>query len=174
VKEFRRVLDERRTELDTLIAFISQLEASATGQMATTVFIRINTDAINIMKSGLLLHLYNVVEAVMTKILEEIALAAQSHVPRKWCDGLLQEWAVGRVNLSRDILIQSAEMRIVQLLHEAVERSEVTQVNIRRRSGNWSDKEIVVREETGFVRRRACGPGCSGTEGRRGSATRAC
>lgn len=144
MKEFRRVLDERRSELDSHLAFISQLEASATGHGPSAgATVRINTDSINILKSGLLLHLYNIVEAVMAKVLEEIALAAQSHVPRNWCDGLLQEWAVGRVNLSRDILIQSVEMRIVQLLHEAVERSALTQVSIRRRSGNWSDEEIV-------------------------------
>lgn len=143
MKEFRRVLDERKGELDTHLAFISQLEASATGHGSPPGAARIDTDAVNILKSGLLLHLYNVVEAVMSKVLEEIALAAQSHVPRNWCDGLLQEWAIGRVNLSRDILIQSAETRIVKLLHEAVERSAVTQVSIRRRSGNWSDNEIV-------------------------------
>jgi hypothetical protein len=143
VKEFRRVLDERKSELDTHLAFISQIEALATGHGRTAGGGRFDTDSINILKSGLLLHLYNVVEAVMSKVLEEIALAAQSHVPRKWCDGLLQEWAIGRVNLTRDILIQNAETRIVKLLQEAVERSDVTQVSIRRRSGNWSDSEIA-------------------------------
>lgn len=163
MNEIRRILDERKTEIFIHLAFIAQLEALATGA-GQVLAIRVDTDALNILKSGMLLHIYNVVEAVMSKVLQEIGAAAESHLPRNWCDGLLKEWAVGRVNLTKDILISNAEDRIVELLREAVERSAVTQVKIRRRSGNWSDREIVKLADalqctltvSESVRRAAC------------------
>lgn len=142
MREFRAILNERISELDTHLQFIGQLEAAAVGRGNGALPQPVDSEPINILKSGFLVHMYNVVEAVMTKVLEEVAVAARVHAPKTWCDGLLREWATGRVNLSRDLSRFDAENRVFTVIQESVERVELGQVSIRRRSGNWTDQEI--------------------------------
>lgn len=128
-------------EITAHLALVAQLEAAATGR-GTGLTAPIETEPVNILKSGYLVHLYNVVEAVMTKIIEEVAVAAQAHPPKNWSDGLLREWSRGRVNMKRDIEINKLEDRVFNLLIETADRGVVTRVPIGKESGNWADREI--------------------------------
>ena len=143
MSEFGEILRERIVELDTHLTFIAALEASAVGRGTGAHTAPVDSEPVNILKSGFLVHLYNVVEAVMEKVLEEVAVAAKVHTPREWCDGLIREWALGRVNLSRDLSVHDAETRFVGLVQEAIDRMAMTQLSIRRRSGNWSHDEVA-------------------------------
>ena len=143
MSEFGDILRERIVEIETHLRFISDLEASAVGRGTGVRTAPVESEPINILKSGFLVHLYNVVEAVMEKVLEEVAVAAKVHTPREWCDGLIQEWALGRVNLSRDLSVKDAETRFVGLVQEAIDRTAMTKLNIRRQSGNWSHVEMI-------------------------------
>ena len=141
MREYGRLLDERGREIDAHLTLVSRLEASAAGR-GTGLGVPIETEPVNILKSGLIVHLYNVVEAVMTKVAEEVVIAARVHRPREWCDGLLREWSRGRLNLRRDITIDTAEKRVFDLLVEAVDHRDVGLMSIGREAGNWSNKEI--------------------------------
>lgn len=143
MSEFGEILRERIVEIETHLTFITGLEASAVGRGTGVRTAPVNSEPVNILKSGFLVHLYNVVEAVMEKVLEEVAVAAEVHAPREWCDGLIREWALGRVNLSRDLSVHDAETRFVGLVQEAIDRMATTQLKIRRRSGNWSHEEVM-------------------------------
>lgn len=143
MSEFGEILRERIVEIETHLRFIANLEASAVGRGTGVRTAPVDSEPINILKSGFLVHLYNVVEAVMEKVLEEVAIAAKVHAPREWCDGLIREWALGRVNLSRDLSVHDAETRFVGLVQEAIDRAAMTKLSIRRRSGNWSHEEVV-------------------------------
>ena len=143
MSEFSVILSERIVEIETHLRFITGLEASAVGRGTGTHIAPVDSEPVNILKSGFLVHLYNVVEAVMAKVLEEVAIAAAVHSPKEWCDGLLREWALGRVNLSRDLSVHDAEARFVVLVQEAIDRAALSNVSIRRRTGNWSHEEVV-------------------------------
>ncbi|RAZ84457.1 MAE_28990/MAE_18760 family HEPN-like nuclease [Cereibacter johrii] len=143
MSEFGEILRGRIVEIETHLMFIADLEASAVGRGTGARTAPVDSEPVNILKSGFLVHLYNVVEAVMEKVLEEVAVAARVHTPKEWCDGLLREWALGRVNLSRDLSVHDAETRFVGLVQEAIDRLATTQLRIRRRSGNWSNDEVV-------------------------------
>lgn len=142
MRDFEQVLSERAQEVDTHLAFIRSLENAATGRGNGEGIPRVETEPINILKSGFLVHLYNVVEAVMTKVLEEIEVCAKVHPPRTWCDGLLKEWAKGRINLQRELTVFQAEGRVFDLLKETADRQLVERVRIKRKGGNWSHPEI--------------------------------
>lgn len=142
MRDFEQVLSERADEVQTHLSFIRALEAAATGRSDGAGALKVDAEPINILKSGFLVHLYNVVEAVMSKIMEEIAVSAKVHPPRMWCDGLLKEWARGRINLERELTVFQAEERMFDLLQETAERRPVERVRIRRRGGNWSHVEI--------------------------------
>jgi hypothetical protein len=142
MRDFEQVLSERADEVQTHLSFIRALESAAIGRGDGAGALRFDAEPINILKSGFLVHLYNVVEAVMTKIMEEIALSAKVHPPRTWCDGLLKEWARGRINLERELTVFQAEERMFDLLQETADRRPVERVRIRRKGGNWSHAEI--------------------------------
>tara|TARA_R100001224_G_scaffold66995_2_gene40394 strand:+ start:1980 stop:2702 length:723 start_codon:yes stop_codon:yes gene_type:complete len=164
VRDFVAILNERKAEVQSHLAFIGRLEAAATGRSAGLGLGPADSEPINILKSGLLVHLYNVVEAVMTKILEEVELEARSHLPSSWRDGLLREWARGRVNLAREITIQQAENRVNSLIREAIRRDALGSIRFKRNAGNWSDDEIARLSErlecsldiTPSIHNRAC------------------
>lgn len=143
MSEFGEILRERIVEVETHLTFITGLEASAVGRGTGLRTAPVDSEPVNILKSGFLVHLCNVVEAVMEKVLEEVAVAAKVHTPKEWCDGLIREWALGRVKLSRDLSVHDAETRLVGLVQEAIDRMATTQLKIRRRSGNWSNDEVV-------------------------------
>ena len=147
MRDFEQVLNERADEVATHLAFIQSLEAAATGRGSGEGIPRVEAEPINILKSGFLVHLYNVVEAVMSKVLEEIEVCAKVHPPRTWCDGLLNEWAKGRMNLKRDLTILQAEGRVFDLLKETADREAVESVPIRRKGGNWSHEQIEALAE---------------------------
>lgn len=141
MRDFTRILIEREAEITAHLSLVARLEAAATGR-GTGLNTLIETEPVNILKSGYLVHLYNVVEAVMTKIIEEVSVAAQTHPPKTWSDGLLREWSRGRVNMKRDIEINKLEDRVFNLLIETADRAAVTRFPIGKESGNWADSEI--------------------------------
>lgn len=143
MRDFAVVLNERRSEVASHLAFIDRLESAATGRGNGAGIGPSDSEPINILKSGLLVHLYNVVEAVMTKILEEIEIEAKVHSPIVWRDGLLKEWARGRVNLTREMTVEQAENRVNGLIREAISRDSLGSIRIKRNPGNWSDAEIA-------------------------------
>ena len=141
MRDFTRILNEREGEVSAHLLLVARLEAAATGR-STGLTPPIATEPVNILKSGYIVHLYNVVEAVMTKIIEEVAVAAEAHPPKNWSDGLIREWSRGRVNMKRDIEIPKMEDRVFNLLIETADRKPVSGVPIGKESGNWANKEI--------------------------------
>lgn len=141
MRDFTRILVEREAEVSAHLSLVARLEAAATGR-STGLTPPIETEPVNILKSGYIVHLYNVVEAVMTKIIEEVAIAAKAHPPKNWSDGLIREWSRGRVNMKRDIEIHKMEDRVFNLLIETADREPVSRVPIGKESGNWTNEEI--------------------------------
>ncbi|MBA4052081.1 MAG: hypothetical protein C0472_09450 [Erythrobacter sp.] len=164
MRDFVVVFNERKAEVQSHLNFIQRLEDAATGRSEGLGIGPTDSEPINILKSGFLVHLYNVVEAVMTKVLEEIELEARSHLPGLWRDGLIREWARGRVNLTREMTVENAENRVNSLIREAISRDALGNVRIKRESGNWSHEQIErVAEKLECelnipidVRQRAC------------------
>lgn len=143
MRDFSVVLNDRKAEVRSHLTFIQRLESAATGRSNGAGIGPSDSEPINILKSGLLVHLYNVIEAVMTKILEEVEIEARAHTPVNWRDGLIREWARGRVNLTREMTVQQAENRVETLVREAISRDNLGTIRIKRKPGNWSDVEIA-------------------------------
>lgn len=143
MRNFSEVLDERKGEIKKHLDLIMALEVSAGSASAGGH--RISVDHINIVKGGFVVHLYNVVEAVMSQVCETIALEAKIHSPSKWNRGLIEEWARVRVNPKKDINYSSRVERTVKLMEEMANRVAIGSVRIENSSGNWSCDEIVHR-----------------------------
>lgn len=151
MREFTEVLEERATEIDKHLVFIKELNDHAIGRGDVVGTRTVDVEHINILKSGFLVHLYNIVESVMTKVLEEISICAKAHSPMQWSDGLLKEWARGRAGFDKDIGNDNRLERIYALLAETTGRTQLQTVRVLARPGNWSNEEI-----TNIARLLAC------------------
>lgn len=143
MREFTEVLNERSAELSKHLDFLRELEAHAAGRSGLGRARTVDVEHVNILKSGYLVHLYNVVESVMSKIIEDVGISAKAHSPIAWSDKLLREWARGRAGFEKDVGYDNRLDRICKMLAQTAGHEPLDSVRVLTRPGNWSDVEVV-------------------------------
>lgn len=141
--------EERFAEIGSYLDFLGSVEKAVgegTPQLvgATTT---ITTDQQKILYSSVYLQLYNLVEATITRCIEEIGKAATSH-PSAWQAGdliaeLRIEWVRGMArthsNLTPDHRLNSA----VAMCNHLIQQLPIEQLKLEKGAGgNWDDEEI--------------------------------
>ena len=95
-------------------------------------------------KSGLIVHLYNIVEAVMTCTIEEVGAAVRLIPPAEWSNDTLKEWL--RFNASTGI--DGNEESRLNIVHKAalklLAKETIEDLKFKKPSGTWSDKVIYT------------------------------
>ena len=161
----RTYLDERREELQAHATIIHRLEDASLGSNRARIPIDVPQKHLSILRSGLMVHLYNVVEAVMTRLLEELGTEVAKHHPSTYADKMLREWVKSSTRPSDGAGPERLLQRIEEIARQLIQRSNANPLEIRRGSGNWDDKSILrVSSDLGVdlnldeeLRRRACG-----------------
>ncbi|GEM_PF-936608 len=146
----RSALDSRREEFDAHFALAKALEDRMVLEGDTSLAgVSLSSRHINTIKSGLLVHLYNVEEAIMTQALLFIGAALGSAEPRRWTEDSLREW------LRENIVSRTSEgnedsrlSTVFQLSSQLLTGSFPEPQNLKKPSGTWDDKVIAA-----FVRR---------------------
>lgn len=96
------------------------------------------------MKSGLIIHLYNIVESTMSRAMKLIGNAVGSVPPRRWSEDALKEWlreyAVSRVAGDDETRLKSVHVVSTQLLGE----SPLGPQDFKKPSGTWNEKLIAT------------------------------
>jgi hypothetical protein len=94
------------------------------------------------MKSGLIVHLYNVVEALMSRTLDEVGSAVKSAPPEQWAAYTLKEWLRFSASLSlegnEETRLDVVQRAALQLL----KAEPIGKLQFKKPSGTWSDKLI--------------------------------
>lgn len=141
MKAYEELLTARKSELDAHLTLITELNAAAIARQGVANLRVVETEHVEILKSGFLVHLYNVVEAVMDLILDELAAAAIIHPPGKWHRTVRTEWVRARAGIERGLESEQRLQRTMNILEEAI--GEKVGVDFRvRRDGNWANEEI--------------------------------
>ena len=161
MREFQELLTSRRREVEKHRSLVDDLHQAAVSRGRGRP---VDTEHINILKSAFLVHLYNVVESVMTKIVDEVAAAAKEHEPDTWLEGLFFAWVRHRAALDLEVAPSERLDRVVAIISEAAGRKEIGSTRIAKPEGNWTDKEIVAiaakfgcpLQVTEEVQHRAC------------------
>jgi hypothetical protein len=104
---------------------------------------------INTVKSGLVIHLYNIEEALMTESLQMLGNALGEAEPRQWTEHSLREWlreaVVSRISEGgEDGRLDTVVASSTQLLTIAALGPQ----KLKKPSGTWDDKAIAT-----FMRR---------------------
>ncbi|MCA2405773.1 hypothetical protein HFN55_01545 [Rhizobium leguminosarum] len=137
-------LSERRVEFDGHLAFASALDrrliegdAISIGEMALTARHLLT------IKSGLIVHLYNIVEATMTKVIDEIGKEVLAIPPSQWSLVTLKEWLRHYASIGVD----GNEDTRLEVVHGAalklLARQPIDSLRFKKPSGTWSDKVIL-------------------------------
>jgi hypothetical protein len=114
--------------------FIS--DPATLGEMALT------TRHISTIKSGLIVHLYNIVESTMARTIKDVALAVKSLSPSEWSDKTLKEWLRHHASTG----IDGNEDSRLDVVHKAarklLSKDPIDNLGFKKPSGTWSDKLI--------------------------------
>lgn len=93
-------------------------------------------------KSGLIVHLYNIVEALMSRAIDEVAGAVRESPPDDWSTNTLKEW----LRFSASIGLDGNEDSRLEIVHKAALKllmiEPIEHLKFKKPSGTWSDKVI--------------------------------
>jgi hypothetical protein len=140
MREFDELLGHRRREVDKHLVFIRDMYDAALNKARGAPS---DMEHINILKSAFLVHLYNVIESVMTKAIDDVAATAKLHPPPDWAEKLFRAWLSHRAGAVVELAPDDRIDRIVSVIAEAAGRRTVGSTRVARgESGNWSHLEI--------------------------------
>jgi len=148
----RKALDSRRDEFDAHFALAKALEDRIIlDNDAFLGDLNLSARHINTVKSGLIVHIYNIEEAIMNQVLEKFGAALGSVDPARWTDHSLREWlreaVVSRVSDgNEDSKIKAVFPSSTYLLR----KPDLGSQKLKKPSGTWDDKLIAT-----FARRMA-------------------
>jgi hypothetical protein len=135
-------LETRRDEFEAHFALARALQDrmmldSSLGSISLSV------RHINAIKSGLLVHLYNVEEAIMTRIMQFLGVALGEADPRRWTEQSLREWL--RASIVSRTLDGNEDRRLDTVYNSSnllLNQSIVGPQDLKKPSGTWNDKAI--------------------------------
>lgn len=92
MKRHEELLRDRKRELQSHLNLIAELNDAAIARVGVANLERVEIEHVEILKSGFLVHLYNVVEAIMGVILLEIKEMAVQYPLATWSTHIRTEW----------------------------------------------------------------------------------
>ena len=139
----RTDLDIRREEFDAHFALTEALEDRMMLD-ASLGNVSLSARHINTLKSGLIVHLYNIEEAIMNQALQFLGGALGAVDPRRWTEYSLREWlrenivsrtSEGNEDVKLTTVYQSSNLLLTQ--------SILGPQTLKKPSGTWDDKVIA-------------------------------
>ena len=146
MRAHQELLSGRAEEVESHLTLIEELTEAAIARQGVANLQPVEMEHVDVLKSGFLVHLYNVVEAVMTKILEEVAADVRRYPPARWSRSVRTEWVRTRVGVERGIESDRRLKRTVKIVDEAIAGAVNVEFRVRY-EGNWSDSEITKVSE---------------------------
>jgi hypothetical protein len=153
-----RELSERKDEFFYHLNLAEALELRIfDGESISVGDVSLNVRHVMTMKSGLIVHLYNVVEAVMSRTLDEVGRAVKTAPPSDWGHQTLKEW----LRLNASISLDGNEDSRLAVVHKAalqlLQKTPIDRLKFKKPSGTWSDSVIYTFANRLGVRFRLAG-----------------
>lgn len=149
MREVLDYLEERRSEFERHLFVARLLEArvdaavgvdgngEAEGETAQVEVRHVNT-----LKSGLLIHLYNIVEAVTTRTLDIVGQTIVTEKPKLWTEIVLKEWVRAAIWNDGDRLGEGAVTRLAGISSILASGEAPNAFKIKGEPGSWDDEAI--------------------------------
>ena len=139
------MLRERAEEFDTHYVLAVSLEDKVFGGENVSIgSTRLSVRHLRTMKSGLIVHLYNVLEAVMSQATKMVGSAFGTVPPRVWSEDARREWlrehGVARIKGGAETRLKQIEAFSINLLTDGPLGPQM----IRKPPGSWTDESIAL------------------------------
>lgn len=142
----RTALENRREEFDSHFALAQALEDRMMIESdASLGTVNLSARHINTVKSGLIVHLYNIEEAIMSQVLMHMGSALGSADPRRWTEHSLREWL--RETIVSRIVEGSEDGRLATVFQTStllLTKPTLGPQKLKKPSGTWDDKGIAT------------------------------
>lgn len=134
-------LDEREAEFGRHITVARLLEARVDDVVGEDVA-QIEVRHVNTVKSGLLIHLYNIVEAVSTRTMKLVGQVVVTEKPKLWTEAVLREWVRAAVWDGEERLGDGAITRLTRIGGVLASGDAPETFMIKGEPGSWDDDAI--------------------------------
>ncbi|MFT8720068.1 MAE_28990/MAE_18760 family HEPN-like nuclease [Acetobacter sp.] len=144
VEEMRDVLAylvERESEFARHLSVARMLEARV-NEVVSADSIQIEVRHVNTLKSGLLIHLYNIVEAVATRTLTVVGRTVVMEQPKRWTESVLKEWVRAAIWNGDDRVGEGALARLTQVSGVLAAGGSPDAFVVKGEPGSWDDEAI--------------------------------
>lgn len=136
-------LDDRKVELASHISLAKALDIQLTESDAVQVGdLALSVRHLMTVKSGVIVHVYNIVEATMSRVMDDLGRAVKRSQPGEWTHEALREW----LRYSASITIDGNEDTRLDVVHRAalqlLAHDPIQDLRFKKPSGTWDDKLI--------------------------------
>ena len=141
MREVLAYFEEREAEFGRHLSVARLLEArvdDVVGEEDGQVEIR----HINTLKSGLLIHLYNIVEAVSTRTMEVVGRTIVTEKPKLWTENVLREWVRAAIWDGEERLGEVAVIRLASISNVLASGNPPAAFVVKGEPGSWDDAAI--------------------------------
>lgn len=136
--EVKQYLRERKEELESHLALLENLEKASMTVQNPVVDIK----QVLILKASILLHLYNIIEAIMAKTLEVLEVKVFECHPRDYRQEFFSAWVETNIRASNELNISKLNERATVMARELIESSGWSKLVFQKTDGNWDNKRI--------------------------------
>lgn len=134
-------LDEREEEFGRHL-FVARMLEARVDDLVEETDVRVEVRHVNTIKSGLLIHLYNIVEAITTRTLTTVGQTVLVEKPRRWTESVLKEWVRAEVWSGEERIGDGALRRLTQVSGTLASGNSPAAFVIKGEPGSWDDKAI--------------------------------
>ncbi len=153
MNEVFEYFEERQSEFARHLFVARLLEARVDDAEAGNAA-QVEVRHINTLKSGLLIHLYNIVEAVTTRTLEVVGQTAVAEAPKLWTEAMLKEWVRAAIWDGEERLGEGAITRLASISGVLASGNSPEAFKVKGESGSWDDaaiKKVAKRLDCSLV-----------------------
>ena len=136
------LLIDRHEEFKQHLAIVSFLEKRSGESLEVFGGKKLDRRHVAISKAGLLIHLYNIVEAVMVHQLDVVMRTLAQYSPSGYQSNVLREWIRQQNGTDASMNNDTRLDRSVELANILLGKEPVQIVSAPTASGNWDDKKI--------------------------------
>ncbi|MEM5582568.1 MAE_28990/MAE_18760 family HEPN-like nuclease [Roseibium sp. AS2] len=134
-------LAEREDEFARHLSIARMLEARV-DEIVREGDIHVEIRHVNTLKSGLLIHLYNIVEAITTRTLTSVGETVVTEKPKSWTESVLKEWVRAEVWSGEERIGDGALRRLTEVSGTLASGNSPTTFRVKGEPGSWDDKAI--------------------------------
>lgn len=141
MKDVISYLDEREEEFSSHLSIARMLEARV-DDLTEEGDIHVEVRHVNTIKSGLLIHLYNIVEAITTRTLTTVGHAVVAERPGRWTEMVLKEWVRAEIWSGEERIGDGALSRLTRISGTLASGNRPDAFVIKGEPGSWDDDAV--------------------------------